>query len=173
MDLDKEDIVGYIKAETSGMLGVGATCKIQKNSKGTFFNVHLVNSRRNAPKDEIGPLKMKRDFWTIFLIDYFSSLVLRFQLLICESLTEDGTYRSWLLICKPLMEDSTHWPQLLICESLTKDSTYRSWLLICESLTEDGTHGSRILICKSLTKDGTYGSRLLICKSLTEDGTCR
>ncbi|RGB39824.1 hypothetical protein C1646_664344 [Rhizophagus diaphanus] len=45
------------------------------------------------------------DFWTVFLIDYFSSLVLRtwlfgistlprFQLLICESLTEDSTHRS-------------------------------------------------------------------------------
>ncbi|PKY59757.1 hypothetical protein RhiirA4_430654, partial [Rhizophagus irregularis] len=126
---------------------------------GTYFNVHLVNSRRNAHKDEIGPLKMKSALWTIFLIDYFSSLVLRFRLLICKSLTEDGTYGSWLLICESLTEDGTHGSRLLICESLTEDGTYGFRLLICKSLTEDGTYESRLLICESLTEDGTYGSR--------------
>ncbi|PKC52675.1 hypothetical protein RhiirA1_480971 [Rhizophagus irregularis] len=46
------------------------------------------------------------------------------KLLICESLTEDGTYGSWLLICKSLTKDGTYGPQFLICESLTKDGTY-------------------------------------------------
>ncbi|PKK57415.1 hypothetical protein RhiirC2_798073 [Rhizophagus irregularis] len=82
------------------------------------------------------PFTLFGDFWTIFLIDYFSSLVLR----------------TWLfgILALPRF-------QLLICESLTEDGIYRSWLLICESLTEDGTYGFRLLICESLTEDGTHG----------------
>ncbi|CAB5387844.1 unnamed protein product [Rhizophagus irregularis] len=142
-----------------------------------FHEVFYFNIRRNrTPKNEKRPLETSGLFSLLIISALWTwlfgiSALPRFRLLICESLTEDGTYGSWLLICESLMEDSTHWPRLLICESLTKDGTHGSRLLICKSLTEDGTYGSRFLICKSLTEDGTRGSRLLICESLTEDGT--
>ncbi|CAB4418008.1 unnamed protein product [Rhizophagus irregularis] len=95
--------------------------------KKTVSPIYL---RNRTPKNEKRALETSGLFSLLIISALWTwlfgiSALPRFRLLICESLTEDGTYGSWLLICESLMEDSTHGPRLLICESLTEDSTYR------------------------------------------------
>ncbi|CAB4439512.1 unnamed protein product [Rhizophagus irregularis] len=84
-----------------------------KRREKISLKIKILKKRNRTPKNEKRPLETSGLFSLLIISALWTwlfgiSALPRFRLLICESLTEDGTYRSQLLICKSLTEDGTY-----------------------------------------------------------------